>query len=337
LVGASKLDPAILDGRILLNVDSEEDGVFTIGSAGGRETSVIWPRPRGAGVGNATVYKLTLSGLLGGHSGVDIHRGRLNGIRGLVRLLDFVSYALSIQIGDIEGGDRSNAIPREASAIIAIDPRDNDLLSGAIETGRRELQVQYNSIEPGIKISLDMLTAYHGSVLSPSDAIRLLQLLRSIPSGIVAMSQDLPGLVETSCNLGVIKTGAATVEITCNSRSSVKEALDDITATIVAIGSLADSGVGPGSAYPGWKPDPNAPTLTTLKAVYKGLFGADPQVAAVHAGLECGVLNGAIPGLDMVSFGPTIVGAHSTRERVHIGSVGRFYRLLSAGLAALAE
>lgn len=335
LIGAAKLDPHIVNGKILLNLDSEDEGVFTIGSAGGRETGLRWFHAPQSGIGAKMIRVIAVSGLLGGHSGVDIHRGRLNAIAAIVRVLQGVAARLPIQISTVEGGDRSNAIPREARAIVVIAEKDEPLLKEAVDAAAREIVAQYQSIEPNIKIDIDSSQPIPPTALSVSRSARLLDFLRAIPSGVIAMSQALPGLVETSTNLGVAKSASGAIDVICNSRSSVTPALEDVTARLVSIATLAGASAAPSQAYPGWSPDPNSPMLKILKENYKKLFGKDAEVAAVHAGLECGVLNGKIPDLDMVSFGPTIVGAHSTRERVNIESVARFYKLLATTLSSL--
>ncbi len=337
LVGAANLNPTIVDGRILLNLDSEGEGIFTIGSAGGRETQIACARSPLFGTGNAIARTVSMTGLLGGHSGVDINRGRLNAIHGLVRLLQAAAATIPIQLVSIDGGDRSNAIPREARAVIVVSQQDEELLRHAIADATAALLDQYRSIEANINVAVDDAQPRLTSALGTERSIGLLAFLRAIPSGVVAMSQDIQGLVETSTNLGVIKTTAGSIEITCSSRSSVSPALEDVTATLTSLAGLAGATAVPSAPYPGWKPNPNSPVLRVLKDVYETLFNTQAQVAAVHAGLECGVLSAKIPNLDMVSFGPTIVGAHSTRERVHIESVMKFYALLGAALTELSK
>jgi dipeptidase D len=335
LVGATNLDPTIIEGKILLNLDSEEEGIFTIGSAGGRDTQLGWVRSPLLGTGTAVARMVSITGLLGGHSGVDINRGRLNAIHGLVRLLQAAASCVPLQVASLDGGDRSNAIPREARAVVVLPQEDEALFRQAIDSATKELVAQYGTIEASIKVSVEVARPGPAAALSAGSSVYLLSFLRTIPSGVIAMSVDLAGLVETSTSFGVVKTTAGSVDITCSSRSSVSAALDDVTATLTSTATVAGASAVPGPAYPGWKPDPNSPTLKVLRSTYKKLFSKDAEVAAVHAGLECGVINGKIPNLDTVSFGPTVVGAHSTRERVHIESVVKFYKLLTAALTNL--
>lgn len=335
LVGATALDAALLDARIVLNVDSEDQGVFTIGSAGGREILLHWPRCGLVGPGQAVALRVSIGGLRGGHSGVDINRGRLNAIRALASLLQYAGRRMPIQLASIVGGDRSNAIPRAVSATVVVTAADEALLRSQIGEAVEQLLAWSGEDEPGLRASVEAVT-HDGPVHTASDTASLLNLVRAIPTGVIAMSQDLPGLVETSNNLGVVSTNSATVVLTCSSRSAVNAALDDVTATVTSVASLAGAGADPRPNYPGWKPDPASTTLATMTRTYRELFGHDAAVSAVHAGLECGVLNGKVPDLDIVSFGPTIAGAHSTQERVHIPSVANFYRLLGAALGALA-
>ena len=278
---------------------------------------------------------VSISGLLGGHSGVDINKGRLNAIHGLARLLQAAAGRVPMHISSVDGGDRSNAIPRESKAVVVLSEKDELLLKEAIDNAAQELAAQYQSIEVNIKVSVEIANPAPNAALSADKSAHLLSLLRAIPSGVLAMSQDLVGLVETSNNCGVINTTAGSVDITCNSRSSVSAALDDVTATLTSIAAVAGASAVPGPAYPGWKPDPNSPTLKVLRVTYKNLFNKDAEVAAVHAGLECGVINGKIPNLDMVSFGPTVVALTRLVSGSHIDSVGKFYKLLGATLTNL--
>lgn len=214
---------------------------------------------------------------------------------------------------------------------------DDPLFKETIKTALEELAAQYRPIEPNIKVEVSDLAPVPGWALSPLHSAALLNFLRAIPTGVIAMSQDLAGLVETSNNLGKVDSTAGSVDIICNSGSSIGGSLDDVTASLVSLAALARASAIPGPSYPGWKPDPNSPTLNMLKATYKKVFGKDAVVSAVHAGLECGVFNSRFPNLDIVSFGPTIVGAHSTQERVHIGSVSKCYNLLKAAVIDLAS
>jgi dipeptidase D len=334
LAGARRLDPALVAGRTLLNVDSEEEGILTIGSAGGRTTEILWARAPAIRPTGAAALEVALFGLLGGHSGVDINRGRLNAIRGLARVLQEAAWQVPFGIAWLRGGDRANAIPREARAVLALRPEEEPALRAALEGALSGLRSWYRAVEAGMDCRVSPV-ATPESAYSPVQSAVLLDLLAGIPTGVVAMSQGLPDLVETSNNLGVAATEAGGLTLSCASRSSVEEALEDVTGTLLAVAELAGARAVPGTPYPGWNPDPASSALGVAKTVYARLFAEEAETAAVHAGLECGELKGKLPHLDIVSFGPTIVGAHSTRERVHIPSVARFYRLLAGVLSEL--
>ena len=334
LVGASNFDPLIVDGKIMLNLDSEENGVLTIGSAGGQSTEISWLRAQ-SGVGSGVIARsIFVSGLKGGHSGTEINTGHLNAIKGLIRLVQRGASRVTLRVASIQGGDRANAIPREARAVVVLRNQDEAALRETVKEEAEILAAQFKGIEDGLKIAVDPAAVPTGAY-SVTQTQSLLDLLRAIPSGVITMSQALPGLVESSNNLGVVATTDRGVDISCTSRSSVPEALADITATLVAVAELGGADALPSPTYPGWKPDPASPALLTVKKVYARLFGKEPSVAAVHAGLECGFIKAKLPAADIVSFGPTIVGAHSTRERVHIPSVVSYYQLLVAAVADL--
>jgi dipeptidase D len=336
LVGASQLDPALINGTTFLNVDSEEENVLIVGSAGGAETDISWTRPMSLVPSNWRSCSVSISGLLGGHSGVNINSGRLNAAKALVRIVGMLKGLMPFQIAEIQAGDRANAIPREARIILFVDAADTARAKQILEEATDSLKAQYAQTETNLAVNINLDESSNVLPKTFESGESLLDLLVAIPSGVVAMSQDIPGVVETSNNLGVIVTTDNVVKITCSSRSFIRAALNEVRATIVAISDLAGASCNLSPAYPGWKPDPQSKVLGLLKGVYQNLFGMPPLVLAVHAGLECGVIKAKIPAMDAVSFGPTIIGAHSTGERVDIDSVAKFYSLLHAVVGELA-
>jgi dipeptidase D len=332
LTGAQQLDAERIRSRILLNLDSEEDSVLYVGCAGGMDTKLSLPVERVAAGRDAVVRRLAIKGLRGGHSGGDIHLDRLNAIQALVRLLQ---RAGDVRLVSIEGGSKRNAIPREAQAVVSLAPGDVGAFAAGIDRGLAELQQGWGGREPHLAVDIEAADDDRAPITLESTR-RALAMLRGLPSGVIAMSQDIEGLVETSTNLGVVSTEADAVRVILCSRSSVPAAMRGVLDTIAAVATLAGAHVDEHGGYPGWRPDLDSKVLATTKAAYEKLFGGTPQVTAIHAGLECGLLGERVPGLDMVSFGPTILGAHSPDERVSIASVQKVYRLLEEVLRTIA-
>jgi dipeptidase D len=339
MTGARGLSTEMLSGKLMLNLDSEDDDLIFVGCSGGKDTLYKMPLTREKVPQGHVARKLSIGGLTGGHSGLDINRNRLNAIKALVQILDECSKSATFELLHIEGGKMRNAIPREGHAIIGLDSTEEDALRKAVEKAATELRAQYEGLEPGFSVQLeenDEDVLQQGAFPRQMKE-RLLSFLMAVPSGVVAMSQDIEGLVETSTNLGVLKTGENTVEAVSCSRSSVAPALKTVLARLAAIAKLAQVETEEVGGYPGWKPNMDSLALKTVKKSYQKLFGEAPQVTAIHAGLECGLIGEHLPGIDMVSFGPSIRGAHSPDERVSIASVQKFYRLLSEVLKELAK
>lgn len=335
LTGAKELDTRLIQARTMLNLDTEEDEILYVGCAGGTDTRVRLPLRRETVSGPR--LRVSVRGLLGGHSGGDIHRDRLNAIHALVRLLQRAARgARSLRLVGIEGGSKRNAIPREASAVVALSEDEVTAFMTAVEGGVAELREGWGGREPGLAVA----QAEVENGLAPCDGestTRVLHLLRGLPSGVVALSQDIEGLVETSTNLGVVTTQEDTVDIVTCSRSSVPAAMRGVLDAIRSVAELAGAEAHEHGDYPGWKPNLDSAVLATTTAAYARLFGAPPDVTAIHAGLECGLIGERVPGMDMVSFGPTILGAHSPDERVSVASVQKVYRLLGEVLKDLSE
>jgi dipeptidase D len=336
LTGAGGLDPAMLDGRRLLNLDSEEEGTVTVGCAGGADTE-IWlelqtiPSPT-----NCSTFKLKLHGLHGGHSGIDIHLQRGNAIQLLARIIHGISHGTPGFLARFEGGNMHNAIPREAWATVVIpEDQSGDFLT-AVGEQFAIVKGEYEAIEPGMDLSIEGIPVPE-MVWPTYTAWDVLNLLVALPHGVVGMSQDIEGLVETSTNLAVVKSEADLLKILTSSRSSVASALDWTRQKIRAVAAQANGKIDEHGGYPGWKPNLDSEVLKIVKTVHARVLGADPHVEAVHAGLECGIIGEMVPGMDMISFGPQIEFPHSPNERVKVDSVGRFYDLLTAVLEELSN
>jgi len=335
LTGAGGLDPSLLRGRRLLNLDSEEEGAVTVGCAGGADTLLrlrlqTLPSPE-----KVSVHRVRLHGLNGGHSGIDIHLQRGNAIQILARMIHAVSRGTPGFLAGIQGGNKHNAIPREAWATVVIPEEQS---SGFLEQVQEQFELvreEFRSADPGMALSIEDVPL-PAEVWTTDTTWNVLRLLVALPHGVVAMSNDIPGLVETSANLAVVSAEGHELSVLLSSRSSVASALGWIRRKIRAIGFLAGARVDEHDGYPGWKPNLASPVLQVVKSVHARVLGSEPHVAAVHAGLECGIIGEMIPGMDMISFGPQIEFPHSPNERVKIDSVGRFYDLLTAVLEELA-
>lgn len=336
LTGASQLQPDFVKGRLLLNLDSEEEGSFTIGCAGGGDSEIFFPLHRLEGQ-TGILIEVKISGLRGGHSGLDIHLGRANAIKILARLLNIARERLPLGLIHMEGGNKRNAIPREAWALLICDA---SYYSDAILLFEKEFETikrEYKVSEPEARISIRQVAQFQEEPLAPKSARGLINLLLALPHGVLAMHREIPDLVETSSNLAIIKTESNLAKIICSSRSSVQSALDATRSMIRAIAEMAGADFRQTGGYPGWEPNLSSPLLKVAQRVYESVFGQKPLLKAVHAGLECGLIAEKFPGMDMISFGPTINFPHSPEERVHLPSVEKFWRFLTALLEELAK
>jgi dipeptidase D len=272
--------------------------------------------------------RIKVSGLAGGHSGVDIHRGRGNALRVLGLALAAVLNRMPAAIADIQGGSKRNAIPREAFAVVVVDTSRAAELQSIVAAAESEARSDVGSFDPGLRITVEP-AARPENVIEAEDAARVVQVLVGQHHGVIAMSPDIPGLVQTSTNLATIATGADEVEIATSQRSSIESSKRAAAAMVGAVFGFAGFEVERSGDYPGWKPEPGSDIVRTAKAVHQELLGKDPALIAMHAGLECGVIGEKYPGMQMISFGPHIVDVHSPSERIKISSVGPFYRLLT--------
>ncbi len=337
LTGANKLQRTFLQGKKLLNLDSEEEGTFTIGCSGGADSELTLPLKRK----KRTLqdgYRIKLSGFRGGHSGLDINQGRANAIRLLARLLSKAQEKFDFELVGLEGGNKRNAIPREAWADLFIDRQAAKKLQAFFKVQFDGIKNEYKAVEKEASYSFtkaDSLFPNHGPLAAASQNT-LLRLLLSLPHGVIAMHPEIAGLVETSTNLAIVRSEKKIAKIICSSRSSVATALQAVKDVIKATAELAGARLVQPGGYPGWEPNLQSELLSKLSDVYSRIFNRPPVVKAVHAGLECGIIGEKFPGMDMISFGPTIEHPHSPEERVHIGSVEKFWTFLTACLQDLA-
>jgi dipeptidase D len=328
LTGAFAIKPDMLTGKIMLNLDSEDFGVITVGCAGGGDTTLELPlkmQPAGTGLDSVTVK---LTGLRGGHSGVDIHEQRGNAIKLLSRILWEASQKYEFHLGDIKGGDKHNAIPREVYAKLLIDKKNKAAFTTEVNARGKEIYDEYKPIDPNMKITVEPGEPLKTSLDTASQA-KLLNLLHGLPHGVHLMNYDLKTLVNTSTNLAVVSLKDTNAVIIMSSRSPVKSELQDMRDRIHAIAALAGAKVTEEKPYPGWKPDLQSKILALAKKTFKDMFKQDPKIEAIHAGLECGIIGEKFPGMDMISIGPTVKNPHSPEENLTISSVGKFYQYLT--------
>ncbi|MDA3838680.1 MAG: aminoacyl-histidine dipeptidase [Candidatus Delongbacteria bacterium] len=327
LNGANGLKKDFVSGNLLLNLDSEEEGAVYIGCAGGKSTllhkKIVPIKPTDVEI----IYNIKLSGLQGGHSGLVINKGLGNAVILLARFLWNINAKIDFSLFSFDGGDKHNAIPREANAIIGIKQHDEPLLDTEIKKYIEIYRHEFRKIDENVDISKKKVE-HEGNVFNESDKGTLLNLLYSFPAGVFAMSKDIHGMVETSTNLASVTYAEDTIKILTSQRSSVASSIKDISDKIISFGILAGYEYETDDPYPSWTPNPDSKLLKKVQNVYKKTFSGDISVKAVHAGLECGIIGDKYPDMDMVSFGPTVEGAHSPDERLKISSVENFWLLL---------
>ena len=336
LTGAMKLQDGMLQSKRLINLDSEDDGQIFIGCAGGIDT-LAKMHYKGESLevkGDRLAIRLSVSGLMGGHSGDDINKGRANANQLLVWFLARIWPQTEIQLASIQGGNLRNAIAREAEAVLVIPMAYKEQIR--IEWNHYVAQMEgvFGEIEKDMRLELE--TCDMPELFIPADkAYRLIMALCECPHGMIAMSKDMPGLVETSTNLASIKMRDGYIEVNTSQRSSIEASKHHLKWAVEQALSLACDEVTHGDGYPGWAPNPNSPLLEVVKKAYMDLYKAEPKVLAIHAGLECGLFLEKYPYLDMVSIGPQMYGVHSPQERLSIPSTERCYRWLCQTLKAL--
>jgi dipeptidase D len=326
LTGAKGLKPGFLKGKVLLNLDSEDEGELFIGCAGGQDTKLFMNYSRVAVNFDFTGFQIRVSGLQGGHSGDDINKGRGNAVKILNRLLWSSSHLFEIRLSEIDGGNLRNAIAREAYANIIVPNRFSNDFIQYVKKFNATLKQEYRISEPSLLISYQQ-TELPSFLIDLSTQDRLLNALYACPHGVIAMSADIPNFVETSTNLASVKMNEKVIEIGTSQRSSSEHGKEDVVNMVESVFRLAGAKIVHNDGYPGWTPNPKSPILDTTRKAYRKLFGNEPKVLAIHAGLECGLIGEQYPGIDMISYGPTIKGAHSPNERLEITTVQKFWDL----------
>ena len=325
MTGAIKLDPSYFDGEILLNLDTEDDDELSIGCAGGIDTNTTFSYSEENPNANSKTIEISILGLLGGHSGMDIDKGRGNANKILARILWEINKAISIQLVAFDGGSLRNAIPREAKVHLVVKDSDCTIFYELLDKQIKIILEEYKAIEPAINIQSSEINAAQ-KVMNSSDFKKIINLLCSIHNGVYRMSPDIEGLVEVSSSLArvIIQNGTFTSQSL--QRSSVESTKAEIAMNIRCAFENSGCEVIQGGDYPGWKPNPNSDILKCMEQLYKNMFRENPKVKACHAGLECGILGKHLPEVDMISFGPNIRAAHSPDEKVQISSVQKFWK-----------
>jgi len=328
--GAFGLKPDFVNGRILLNCDSEEEGKLFVGCAGGADINISFNYKKGAPLIEGDVaVRLFLSGLKGGHSGVDIHLGRANANKLMVRFLKEAVRDYGVRLASIEGGTLRNAIPRENEAIITLPKANVELLWELVADYQELYRTEYQGIEENISLTAEMTS--NPLMLIPEEIQDdLLNAVEACQNGVITMLSEFPDTVESSSNLAVVKSSEGLIEIKILARSSSESRKAALLSSLESVFSLAGAKVEFGGAYNGWQPDAASPVLKLMETTYEKLYGVKPSVAVMHAGLECGIIQGIFPDMDMISFGPDLKHPHSPDEKVSIASVARTYDLLKA-------
>lgn len=331
MFGANALKSGFMEAEILLNLDSEEDGAFYIGCSGGKNTIAKFKYTAEPVPENSKFLRLNVTGLKGGHSGLDINAGRGNAIKIMNRLLWELSKQFGVRIANIEGGSKHNAIPRECVAIITVPENKMEGVVNFINNFNDTVKFELATNEPNLKVLFtDAEKPQH--VFDIITQTNMVNALYGVANGVITMSADMENLVETSTNLAVITTDTTKIEVVTSQRSSVESEKDDVANMVYAVFSLSGAEVAHSDSYPGWKPNVQSPILAAMQNVYKEKYNTEPEIKAIHAGLECGIIYERYPKMDMISFGPTIMGAHSPDERVQISAVKKFYELLKTVL-----
>ena len=336
LIGAHRLDPSLISGRVLINIDSEDDHIFTIGCAGGEETRIRLELTFEAPGDALQFYQVTVGGLRGGHSGVDIHKPRANANRILGRLLGTLVDDAKFRLAHLAGGSAHNAIPRDAQAVVGMLPGGEAALQATVERFQAMLAEENGESEPQLALGCEPLAAERvpERVLQPSSAACVIALLNALPHGVQGMSATAKGLVETSCNLAILKIEDGHFDITSSQRSLTMTRLEEITGRVRAVAALAGADATRLNHHPSWPPDHDSALLERCREVYARQFGEAPVVEVIHAGLECGLIGAKVPGMEMISIGPTLRNPHSPDEKLFIPSIGKMLQLMEALLAS---
>jgi dipeptidase D len=330
--GVNAQQPGVLQGTILINIDSEEIGVFTIGSAGGVNTDITAQYELEETPADSAGYSLEISGLQGGHSGMDIAKNRGNANRLLARLLWLAEDQFGLRVASIAGGDLYNAIPRSASAVVAVPEAQVEAFTAFVGDFEATLRQEYAATEPALQVQVTE-SDLPAEVLPEDEQHALVSALYGSPNGVEKMSDSVPGLVETSTNLGILSLADGSLAAGHLTRSAVDSERDDLAQRVQSVFELAGTDAVAQGAYSGWPPNPDSPIVKLMQSEYQSLFGEEAAIEAIHAGLETSVIGAKYPEMDMISVGPTLQSVHSPDERMEVSTADTLYQLLVATLA----
>ena len=334
MYGAFGMEPGSLKGNILLNLDSEDFGELYVGCAGGVDANISWKYQGVAAIADDVALKVTIKGLKGGHSGLEINCGRANANKLLFRFLKEVISLYEARLAKVEGGNMRNAIPREAYAVISVPSEEVENIKKLVEEYCDLFNKEYSITENKIEVLCEEIEM--PELIIPEEIQDdLVNAITGCPNGVFRMIPAIPDTVETSMNLSIIEANATDISVKCLLRSSVDSKKEELASMVESVFTLAGAKVEFSGSYSGWNPNLDSTILNTMKEVYKQEFGEEAAVKVIHAGLECGILGAIEPKLDMVSFGPTIRHPHSPDEKINIESVGKFSKLLVATLEHL--
>jgi dipeptidase D len=328
LGGASNLQPGFIESKTLMNLDSEEEGALYVGCSGGMDTVGRWELDMESAPSGSVAATIKVNGLRGGHSGLEIDKNRGNAIkilnRTLLRLED-----LGVRLSSIHGGNKRNAIPRECEAVCFVPKKNLEKILTAVKEVEATVKAEFASTDADVSITFTPAKGTSkGKVIRKALQKKLTRTISGLPHGVIKMSPDIKDLVETSTNVAVIRTEKKMIVMETSQRSSVGSELEEIACTASSVFEMGHADVSHEHSYPGWKPDMKSRILGVARTTYKNLYGKEPQVKAIHAGLECGIIGEKYPGIDMVSFGPTLEGVHSPDEKIYIDTVEKFWKFL---------
>ena len=329
LTGANSLQPGFIQGKQLLNIDTEDEGVFTVGCAGGQDARVLLPFVTQENLPGYSAFKLVGGGMSGGHSGIDIIEQRANAIKLLFRSIHVISQKTDVRISSVSGGTARNAIPRDAEAVLLIPSADTEIAQTVVVGLESKMQAEYIKTDPRLTMTLTATDGGYEAV-SANTTRQAIDLVFAYPNGVAEMSKDIDGLVDTSNNLATVKIENEKLILLSNQRSSNMDSLALLCDRIMSIARLAGAEGETSGGYPSWKPNMDSGLLARCLEVYQQRFDKKPIVEAIHAGLECGIIGAKYDGMDMISFGPTIKSPHSPDEKIEIESIGKVWDFMVA-------
>ena len=327
LTGASNLGAGFLESKTLMNLDSEEEGSIYVGCSGGKDTYGTWKVDFEKAPAQTIAAQIHVAGLKGGHSGLEIDKGRGNAVKILNRALIALD-GFGIRLSNMDGGNKHNAIPREAEAIVFVPKKKWNAVAEAISNFNAIAKAEVSTVDPDLTITISEMNGKKGKVIKKGQQRKILSTLAALPHGVTKMSADIAGLVETSTNVAVVKTEKKSITVVTSQRSSVASEIEEIVQMVTSVFELGGAELKFGDGYPGWKPNMNSEILKVAKSTYTKLYNKEVEVKAIHAGLECGIIGERLSDMDMISFGPTMEGVHSPDEKIYIDTVEKFWNFL---------